>query len=67
MLLSGSDSVASEVHFFHCQSMMSEITDDLEMIKSSFIKLPVTFLSIVWSYAIHTDTDWNWPTFSSPL
>lgn len=64
MLQSGSDSVDWEVHFFHCQSM---ITDDLEMIKSSFMKLPVTFLSIVWKYAIHTDTDWNWPTLSSPL
>jgi len=32
---------------------MSEIIDDLEMMKSSFIKLPVTFLYTVWSHTIH--------------
>lgn len=37
----------------HCQSVMSEIIDDLEMMRSSFIKLPVTFPCTVWSRTIH--------------
>lgn len=35
---------------------MSEIIDDLEMIRSSFIKLPVTFPYTVWSHTIHRIT-----------
>lgn len=59
MLQSGSDGVDAEIHFFHCQWKLSEITDDLEIIKSSFIKLPVTFLSseVMQFTLIQTGTD----------
>lgn len=59
MSQSESDSGDPEVHFFGCQSMMSGITDDLEVIKSSFMMLPVTFLlsEVMQFTLIQTGTD----------